>query len=262
MTSTVFLKFIQGSSKFPSSSWIDITMGMWFLLMGIPFNCMAFVIFVTSYMYCFVRYKQFISLHTLDELLTPEYGATNSSGADGETVEGVGSEGEVGGSNEVSIDNKGSTKPVLTDEEKFVKFNQVREEMYKAAKEQDSRIVEYESAIRRPYFHVKPLDDAQLANWHNYLDFIEKEGDFSKVIFVIERLSEWPMLPDVNSDCCLTNILAQCQVVKLHERCLIACANYPEYWIRYIQCTDQEGTMEYAADALCRATQIFVKVRS
>ena len=62
--------------------------------------------------------------------------------------------------------------------------------MCKAAKEQASRIVEYESAIRRPYFHVKPLDDAQLANWHNYLDFIEKGGDFSKVTFFIEHLPE------------------------------------------------------------------------
>ena len=62
--------------------------------------------------------------------------------------------------------------------------------MYKAAKEQDSRIVEYESAMRNTYFHVKPLYDAQLANWHNYLDFVEKEGDFSKVTFFIEHLPE------------------------------------------------------------------------
>jgi pre-mRNA-processing factor 39 len=26
-----------------------------------------------------------------------------------------------------------------------------------------------EAAIKRPYFHVKPLDDAQVANWEQYL---------------------------------------------------------------------------------------------
>lgn len=68
-----------------------------------------------------------------------------------------------------------------SEENELAKFNFVRDEMYKSAKEQDSRIVEYESAIRRPYFHVKPLDEAQLANWHRYLDFTEKEGDLAKV---------------------------------------------------------------------------------
>ena len=35
--------------------------------------------------------------------------------------------------------------------------------------------------IKRPYFHVKPLDDTQLANWHKYLDYTEKEGDTARV---------------------------------------------------------------------------------
>ncbi|KAK8289165.1 hypothetical protein V6Z12_D07G173800 [Gossypium hirsutum] len=48
-------------------------------------------------------------------------------------------------------------------------------------------------------------------------------------------------------------------VVKLYERCLIACANYPEYWIRYVLCMEASGSMDLANNALVRATQVFVK---
>nr|POE76442.1 pre-mrna-processing factor 39 [Quercus suber] len=48
-------------------------------------------------------------------------------------------------------------------------------------------------------------------------------------------------------------------VVKLYERCLIACANYPEYWIRYILCMEASGSLDLSNNALARATQVFVK---
>lgn len=50
------------------------------------------------------------------------------------------------------------------------------------------------------------------------------------------------------------------QVVKLYERCLIACANYPEYWIRYVLSMETSGSLDLANNALDRATQVFVKV--
>ncbi|KAE8692172.1 ras GTPase-activating protein-binding protein 2-like [Hibiscus syriacus] len=81
---------------------------------------------------------------------------------------------------------------------------------------------------KRPYFHVRPLNVTELENWHNYLDFIESVGDINKV-------------------------------VKLYERCLIPCASYPEYWIRYVLCMEASGIMDLANNALARATQVFVK---
>lgn len=45
----------------------------------------------------------------------------------------------------------------------------------------------YEAEIKRPYFHYKPLDDAQLRNWRRYLDFEEAAGDFSRICFLYER---------------------------------------------------------------------------
>lgn len=71
--------------------------------------------------------------------------------------------------------------PESTGAEELEKYLAVRDAYYKAAKESDAKIVTHENAIRRPYFHVKPLDDGQLGNWHRYLDFIEKEGVTDKV---------------------------------------------------------------------------------
>ncbi|GMP90568.1 hypothetical protein CsSME_00041631 [Camellia sinensis var. sinensis] len=78
-----------------------------------------------------------------------------------------------------------SPKPVsagLTEAEELEKYIAIREEMYKKAKEFDSKIIGFETAIRRPYFHVRPLNVAELENWHNYLDFIEGGDDFNKLV--------------------------------------------------------------------------------
>lgn len=45
----------------------------------------------------------------------------------------------------------------------------------------------YESEIKRPYFHVKPIDSAQLLNWRRYLDFEEAEGNMERIRLLYER---------------------------------------------------------------------------
>ncbi|XP_058101436.1 pre-mRNA-processing factor 39-1-like isoform X2 [Magnolia sinica] len=171
----------------------------------------------------FNSFKELAGSRPLSEIRTAEEAAVVAA-----SLETVG-EGDQG---EVQPDGvEQSPKPVsagLTEAEELEKYVAIREEMYKTAKEFDSKIIDFETAIRRPYFHVRPLDDAQLNNWHSYLDFIEGGDDFNKV-------------------------------VKLYERCLIACANYPEYWIRYVLCMEASGSMELANNALARATQVFVK---
>lgn len=62
----------------------------------------------------------------------------------------------------------------------------------------------FEEGIKRPYFHVKPLERGQLKNWKNYLEFEIERGNESRI--------------DI-----------------LFERCLIACALYDEYWLLYAQ---------------------------
>ena len=55
--------------------------------------------------------------------------------------------------------------------------------------------------IRRPYFHVKPLEKGQLKNWKDYLDFEIENGSHERVMV-------------------------------LFERCMIACALYEEFWLK------------------------------
>ncbi|GAB2224798.1 hypothetical protein Drorol1_Dr00005575 [Drosera rotundifolia] len=112
--------------------------------------------------------------------------------------------------------------------EGLAKYSSIGEQLYHRSSKLDAEICEFEKNIHRPYFDMKPLDDHQLDNWHKYLDFGERKGYF-----------DW--------------------AVKLYERCLIPCANYPEFWMRYVEFVEAKGGREIANDALGRATQVFLK---
>ncbi|XP_069945998.1 pre-mRNA-processing factor 39 isoform X2 [Cherax quadricarinatus] len=71
----------------------------------------------------------------------------------------------------------------------------------------------YEDAIKRPYFHVKPLEKSQLTAWRNYLDYEIKQMNAARI-----RV--------------------------LFERCLIACAFYEEFWMRYVRYLEEAGAGE------------------
>ncbi|XP_044502717.1 pre-mRNA-processing factor 39-like isoform X4 [Mangifera indica] len=176
----------------------------------------------------FSSFKEFAGSQPLSELRTAE---ETSTATDAEAISEATYEVKVNEKEGQCEAAEQSSKPIsagLTEAEELDKYIAFREEIYKKAKEFDSKIIGFETAIRRPYFHFKPLSIAELENWHNYLDFMEREGDFNKV-------------------------------VKLYERCLIACANYPEYWIRYVLCMEASGSIDLADNALARATQVFVK---
>ncbi|KAK3150830.1 hypothetical protein QOZ80_3AG0238360 [Eleusine coracana subsp. coracana] len=167
--------------------------------------------------------KELASTRSFSEIVTAEeasmYGATSENNA--QALDGVAQPDDTDKSGQPEISSS-------ADAENLAKYVSVREEMYKKAKEYESKIIGFELAIRRPYFHVEPLDNPELENWHNYLDFIEQEEDINKVI-------------------------------KLYERCVIACASYSEFWIRYVQCMENKGSLELANNALARATHVFVK---
>lgn len=61
----------------------------------------------------------------------------------------------------------------------------------------------FEEGIKRPYFHVKPLERCQLKNWQEYLDYEIEQGD-------------------------------RVRIIVLFERCLIACALYEEFWLKFV----------------------------
>ncbi|KAL6553294.1 hypothetical protein OROGR_007136 [Orobanche gracilis] len=125
-------------------------------------------------------------------------------------------------------------KDLLDSTDKSIKFKalsryrSIGEEFYQEACQMDAKINCFEKRIRRHYFCLTPLDDDQLDIWHLYLDFIEKQDN-----------ADWAM--------------------KLYERCLIPCANYPEFWMRYADFLESKGGRELAISVLDRATQIFLK---
>ncbi|WMV15666.1 hypothetical protein MTR67_009051, partial [Solanum verrucosum] len=102
------------------------------------------------------------------------------------------------------------------------------DQLYQKACQLEEKIKSFESNIQRRYFQATPLDNDELKNWHHYLDFVEKQDDF-----------DWAL--------------------KLYERCLISCANYPEFWIRYVDFMETRGGRELAMFALERATKVFSK---
>ena len=60
----------------------------------------------------------------------------------------------------------------------------------------------FESKIKRPYFHVKPLDAKQLKNWSAYLDFEIKLGIHERIVVLFERC----LIPCAKYEVCSQNI--------------------------------------------------------
>ncbi|CAG7718479.1 unnamed protein product [Allacma fusca] len=83
--------------------------------------------------------------------------------------------------------------------EKIVSKLEKRKKLNEA--ETDKRWL-FEDKIKRPYFHIKPLDRGQLRNWENYLNFEISLGNHDRTVL-------------------------------LFERCVIACALYERFWIKY-----------------------------
>ncbi|VEN48288.1 unnamed protein product [Callosobruchus maculatus] len=79
----------------------------------------------------------------------------------------------------------------------------IRRKIHKATVNAVTARWNYEEGIKRPYFHVKPLERCQLKNWQDYLDYETEQGDRTRIIV-------------------------------LFERCLIACALYEEFWLKFV----------------------------
>lgn len=105
---------------------------------------------------------------------------------------------------------KEDTKALKNDNEaKYIRDKVVekRRVLFKANEAEVGRRWAFEEGIKRPYFHVKPLERLQLKNWREYLDFETQNGNHART-------------------------------VTLYERCLIACALYEDMWLKYIKYLD------------------------
>ncbi|KAI8820429.1 mRNA splicing protein [Fimicolochytrium jonesii] len=107
------------------------------------------------------------------------------------------------------------------------KIHELKTHIYMSTQEAVHKRWVYEGEIKRSYFHVKPLDESQLANWRRYLDFEEAEG-------------------------------VESRIYVLYERCLVPCALYEEFWQRYIRFVLSRNDPTGVRNVFIRATSIFV----
>ncbi|XP_062456807.1 E3 ubiquitin-protein ligase synoviolin-like isoform X10 [Rhea pennata] len=88
----------------------------------------------------------------------------------------------------------------------------MRQQIYTQNEAEVSKRWNFEEGIKRPYFHVKPLERAQLKNWRDYLDYEMAAGSHERTIV-------------------------------LFERCVIACALYEEFWVKRVQEIQKRGVL-------------------
>ncbi|EDU45386.1 Pre-mRNA-processing factor 39 [Pyrenophora tritici-repentis] len=131
----------------------------------------------------------------------------------------------------VQLENQGQPeKPALEIERQLrVKIHEYWYEVYGKTSADTTNRWTFETAIKRAYFHVTDLEDAELENWRKYLEYEEKQGGFERISF-------------------------------LYERCLVACALYDEFWLRYARWMFSQGKEENTRIIYMRASCIFVPI--
>lgn len=87
----------------------------------------------------------------------------------------------------------------------------------------------FEQNIKRPFFHVTDLEDAELDGWRKYLDWEEAQGDFQRTMF-------------------------------LYERCLVPTASYDEFWQRYARWMQAQAKPENTRIIYQKASCIFCPI--
>merc|ERR1711865_1246174 len=107
--------------------------------------------------------------------------------------------------------------PTLAEGQTLEQMMQTTEAAYTKAAAVRTNRAHFESQIKRSYFHVRPLDDAQLQNWRQYLQFLQDDAETS-----------------------------QLDVRRVFDRCLVACINY----------LDSAGLKEDAKAVAKRATEV------
>jgi pre-mRNA-processing factor 39 len=109
----------------------------------------------------------------------------------------------------------------------YEKIISVREAVFEKTSLHARKRWHYEDGIKRPYFHVKPLESSQIKNWQVYLDYEISQDDHKSIVL-------------------------------LFERCLVACALYEAFWIKYLNYI-QPISVDEARDVYSRACNIHLR---
>ncbi|KAF2239336.1 hypothetical protein EV356DRAFT_557059 [Viridothelium virens] len=131
------------------------------------------------------------------------------------------------------IEMEGMQKPrteLEIDRELRARIDQYHLEIFSHTQTETTKRWTYEQEIKRPYFHVTELDEAQLVNWRKYLDFEEAEGNYQRTAF-------------------------------LYERCLVAAAYYEEFWLRFARWMfAQDNKQEEVRNIYQRASCLYLPI--
>lgn len=122
--------------------------------------------------------------------------------------------------------------------------------LYNKTKELRDQIKPFEDAVKRPYFHVKQLETTELENWQAYLKWATTSTGAT------EQTGEGILQPKAGEK--WTKPLPYARVINLFERCLVACANYPEMWRLHITFLE-DYDIEQARSVYTEATSQFLK---
>ncbi|XP_029518387.1 pre-mRNA-processing factor 39-like isoform X1 [Oncorhynchus nerka] len=154
-----------------------------------------------------------------------------------------------------------------TEEELIPKMRELllarREKVYQDLEGEVRKRWNFEEAIKRPYFHVKPLDRTQLRAWHSYLDWEltelggggEKEVKTETEPEAMEGQEEEQKEEKEGSKSSEIVAGGDRRVRILFERCLIACALYEEFWTKYVQYLESQS-LDEARGVFRRACEI------
>ena len=113
-----------------------------------------------------------------------------------------------------------------------VKHRRIQEiiQQYERTNIENNKRRGFENAIKRSFFHAKELDEEQLQNWRDYLEFEEREGE-------------------------------EARIVLLYERCVVPTCYYAEFWVRYANYIQRVHGVDAARDIYNRANQHFLGKR-
>jgi len=114
-----------------------------------------------------------------------------------------------------------SMAPVSSDEETTAMREKLifsMKKIYKRTEATANSRYRWEHKIKRPYFHVKPLERSQLQAWNEYVEYLKNSIKEDKDEIAVEDL------------------------IAVFERGLIACALYEEFWLGYLNWLEEENT--------------------
>ncbi|MCJ1253076.1 hypothetical protein MMC24_000883 [Lignoscripta atroalba] len=169
----------------------------------------------------FERYRQLAQSRPLQELLPSDTLAQFRAEIETEALATV-----QAGSQQINIE-RGELE---IEREMRTRIDNFHLEIFARTQTETTKRWTYESEVKRPYFHVTELDEGQLVNWRKYLDFEEVEGDYIRTQF-------------------------------LYERCLVTCAYYDEFWLRYARwMLAQQGKEEEVRNIYQRASMLYAPI--